>query len=98
RRAEVTADLSAIREVLGRVKQSPSADALRGLEGTAARHYFHALPALLSTQVPESLRFDGRNRRPPTDRFNAALSFGYSMVHTTVTRSILAVGLEPALG
>ena len=44
------------------------------------------------------LRFDGRNRRPPLDRFNALLSFGYGMLYTSVMRALLACGLEPALG
>jgi CRISPR-associated protein Cas1 len=48
--------------------------------------------------VPEELRPDGRNRRPPKDRFNAALSYGYALIYQNVLQAILAVGLEPALG
>ena len=39
-----------------------------------------------------------RNRRPPLDRFNALLSYGYGLLHTAVMRAVLAAGLEPALG
>jgi CRISPR-associated protein Cas1 len=44
------------------------------------------------------MQFDGRNRRPPKDRFNALLSFGYSLLIKDVMNAILNVGLEPALG
>ena len=39
-----------------------------------------------------------RSRRPPIDRFNALLSYGYGLLHTAVMRAVLASGLEPALG
>jgi len=52
----------------------------------------------LGPQVPEELRAVNRNRRPPLDRFNALLSYGYGLLHTAVMRAVLASGLEPALG
>ncbi len=61
-------------------------------------HYFQALRAVLGPQVPDELRSATRNRRPPLDRFNALLSYGYGLLHTAVMRAVLAVGLEPALG
>ncbi len=61
-------------------------------------HYFQGLRAVLGDQVPEELRSPTRNRRPPLDRFNALLGYGYGLVHTAVMRALLAVGLEPALG
>jgi CRISPR-associated protein Cas1 len=73
-------------------------DALRGHEGTAAVHYFHGLRRVLGPNVQESLRSQTRNRRPPLDRFNALLSYGYGLLHTAVMRAVLAAGLEPALG
>ncbi|HEX3314876.1 MAG TPA: type I-MYXAN CRISPR-associated endonuclease Cas1, partial [Gemmataceae bacterium] len=73
-------------------------DSLRGAEGSAAVHYFDGLRALLGSQVPDELRWTSRNRRPPQDRFNALLSFGYGLLHTAVMQAILATGLEPSLG
>ncbi|MBE7560587.1 CRISPR-associated endonuclease Cas1 [bacterium] len=40
----------------------------------------------------------GRNRRPPRDRFNALLSFGYALLYSNVLQALLVVGLEPSLG
>jgi CRISPR-associated protein Cas1 len=48
--------------------------------------------------LDERFRFDGRSRRPPRDRFNALLSFGYALLYRDVLQSIIAVGLEPAFG
>jgi CRISPR-associated protein Cas1 len=90
--------LSAIHEALRDVAGAKDRDSLRGHEGQAALHYFQALRLLLGEQVPDSLRSEERNRRPPRDRFNALLSYGYGLLHTSVMRAVLASGLEPALG
>ncbi len=91
-------EIARMRESLAQLSHAKSADTLRGLEGIAAKSYFATLPVLLGSQVPDELRFSGRTKRPPRDRFNCLLGFGYSLIHSAVTRSILAVGLEPALG
>jgi CRISPR-associated protein Cas1 len=83
------------------LRQSAAAthrDALRGYEGTAAVQYFQGLRGILNERLSEALRFEVRNRRPPLDRFNALLSYGYGLLHAAVMRAVLAVGLEPALG
>jgi CRISP-associated protein Cas1 len=69
-----------------------------GIEGKIAALYFAALPHILSLDISHHMRFDGRNRRPPKDRFNALLSFGYALLLKDVMNAILTVGLEPALG
>lgn len=87
-----------MKTVLKQVPSIDSLDSLLGIEGNIAALYFGALPSLLGSDVPEEMRFAGRNRRPPKDRFNALLSFGYSLLIKDVMNSILSVGLEPALG
>jgi CRISPR-associated protein Cas1 len=44
------------------------------------------------------MRPTGRSRRPPRDRFNALLSFGYALLYRSVMQAVIAVQLEPALG
>jgi CRISPR-associated protein Cas1 len=41
---------------------------------------------------------DGRTRRPPRDRFNALISFLYSMVMNDCRSALESVGLDPQLG
>jgi CRISPR-associated protein Cas1 len=98
RRDRSRQSIEGIREALRRIPAAASADTLRGLEGTAARNYFAALPELLITSTPDRLRPDGRSKHPPRDRFNSLLSFGYALIHSLVHRSVLGVGLEPAFG
>jgi CRISPR-associated protein Cas1 len=90
-----------IQQMQRTLKQVPKADSiasLLGLEGNLAALYFGALPTLISDNVALGMRFQGRNRRPPKDRFNALLSFGYAMLLKDVMNAILTVGLEPVLG
>lgn len=97
-RSAIQQSLNGIQPLLADIPACPSRDALRGLEGSAAVHYFASLRQLLGPQVHDDLRADGRSRRPPQDRFNALLSYGYGLLHTAVMRAVLASGLEPALG
>lgn len=84
--------------ILKQVPQAQSLESLLGFEGNLAALYFGALPHLIHSEVDARLHFAGRNRRPPKDRFNALLSFGYALLLKDVMNAILAVGLEPALG
>ena len=87
-----------MKAVLKQVPKAESLGSLLGLEGNLAALYFGVLPCLISSEVEPKLRFDCRNRRPPKDRFNALLGFGYALLLKDVMNSILTVGLEPALG
>lgn len=84
------AELLELRERLDR----PAAlDGLRGLEGRAARVYFMVLARLL-----EPYGFTGRNRRPPLDPANAALSYAYAVLQARMTGAVELVGLHPDVG
>lgn len=67
---------------------------VRGIEGAAGAAYFPGLVALM----PESLGFSGRNRRPPRDPVNAALSLGYTLLHYEAVRACHGAGLDPLIG
>lgn len=98
-------DAQAFRHALHRLKRIPGrllrepgdVDLMRGLEGEAARAYFSVLGQLVR---PESavLRFQGRNRRPPRDAFNALLSFLYTLLTHDCRSALETVGLDPAVG
>jgi len=79
------------------LERAASPDSIRGCEGMAARWYFFTLPALLRDDSG-LMHFSGRNRRPPRDPFNAALSFGYSLLYRDMVAAIVTVGLDPAFG
>lgn len=73
-------------------------DTLRGVEGEAARGYFATLNLVVRPQAREHFALNGRTRRPPLDRFNALLSFLYSMLMNDCRSALETVGLDPQLG
>lgn len=73
-------------------------DAVRGVEGEAARGYFAALNHLVRLDLRDRFALDGRTRRPPRDRLNALLSFLYSMWMNDCRSACEAAGLDPQVG
>ena len=71
-----------------------SLPSLRGKEGVAAAIYFKAFVQVF----PDSLGFTGRNRRPPTDPVNAALSLAYTLFYQEAVSAIKTTGLDSSLG
>lgn len=67
---------------------------LLGYEGEGARIYFKMIERL----VPEIFGFSGRNRRPPRDPVNAALSYGYTLLQGSILTAVAISGLEPYAG
>jgi CRISPR-associated protein Cas1 len=70
------------------------ASTVRGLEGAAAAAYFRGLAALFA----DALGFCGRNRRPPRDPVNAALSLGYTLLHFEAVATGHGAGLDVMIG
>lgn len=75
-----------------------SLDVLRGIEGEAARGYFDAMNLIVKSQAREFFSLNGRTRRPPMDRFNALISFLYSMLMNDCRSACETVGLDAQLG
>ena len=74
-----------------------SLDTLRGLEGEASACYFGVWDELILNQR-EDFRFEGRNRRPPMDRVNAALSMTYTLLTHDCAAALESVGLDAYVG
>jgi CRISP-associated protein Cas1 len=72
-------------------------ESVRGLEGIAAKDYFGVFDHLIKRPEAE-LSFGGRSRRPPKDRINALLSFGYVLLMQDCAGAAAGVGLDPAVG
>ncbi len=76
-----------------RAGKTASLEALRGMEGLAARAYFGAFGELL-----EGMEFPGRKRRPPPDPVNSLLSLGYTLLTYEAFSAAAAVGFDPYIG
>ncbi|HEY2290228.1 MAG TPA: type I-C CRISPR-associated endonuclease Cas1c [Thermoanaerobaculia bacterium] len=72
-------------------------DALRGIEGSAARIYFEVFDSLI-VQQKDDFFLRERNRRPPLDNMNALLSFIYTLLRHDFAAALESVGLDPAVG
>lgn len=95
---EVKDAVSGIRKLLSPLSRATSIDSLRGYEGSIGAYYFSALPHLIVPEAGDAMRPDGRNRRPPKDRCNALLSYGYALLLKDVSNAIITTGLDPCLG
>lgn len=84
-----------LRILAGEAMECDDRERLLGLEGAGSRVYFAVLGALITNPLFD---FSGRNRRPPRDPVNAALSFGYTVVGSIVEGEAAGVGLDPAVG
>jgi len=92
--------LDAIRNESRLALRAHSMDALLGHEGSGSRTYFENFSLMVkgSNEVVEGFAFDTRTRRPPRDRMNALLSFGYAMLVREFTQVAWSIGLDPYLG
>ena len=92
----LTTSLQRVSAAHAGLKEQPrqSLDSLRGVEGAAASASFHAYTRIFAP----SLEFTGRNRRPPKDPVNAALSLGYTMLHAEVAIACYQHGFDPYIG
>ena len=79
------------------VRQIDDLDALRGAEGLASAAYFGVFDQLILNQK-DAFHFDGRNRRPPRDRVNAALSMTYTLLAHDCASALESVGLDAYVG
>jgi CRISPR-associated protein Cas1 len=102
KRPEDEAAISAVADELSsclkRLAVTTDLEQLRGIEGDAAKRYFSALPYLVRPDQRPAFAMSGRTRRPPLDRFNALISFLYSMLMNDCRSAVEAVGLDPQLG
>ncbi len=88
---------SRMNHYLERLGTETNLDALRGIEGDAARLYFSVFNDLITAQK-EDFAFGERNRRPPLDNVNSLLSFVYTLTMHDVRSALESVGLDPAVG
>ena len=66
---------------------------IMGLEGKASNEYWAAVKYF----VPKEIGFSSRTKKP-TDLLNSMLNYGYAILASEITKSILANGLDPYCG
>lgn len=90
----------AAKEVNAQIQYLPltnSVDEVRGIEGTAARHYFEVFSLMLKANR-DFFWLVERTRRPARDAINAILNFTYVILANDCASAAQAVGLDPQVG
>ncbi len=90
----LTHSLQRLESAIASASEQTSAASLRGVEGAGAAAYFEGFGDLL----PERLKFRTRNRRPPKDPVNAALSLAYTLLHAEAVMALYGAGFDPFIG
>ena len=65
------------------------------IEGNIRNEYYHCFNKIIKN--PE-FEFSIRSRRPPRDNINALISFGNSLLYTTILGEIYQTQLDPRIG
>lgn len=95
--AELRPAAEGLRRCVDGALACPDPDALRGIEGEGAAHYFGVFGGLILVE-DDAFVFAGRNRRPPLDPVNCLLSFLYTLLMHDVRSALESVGLDPCVG
>ena len=93
----VSKALVVLESTIKKVQIAENHQALLGIEGDAAKAYFNGVDELI-LDGKENFYMRGRSKRPPMDRFNALLSFVYTLLAHDVTAALETVGLDPYVG
>lgn len=98
RSEEQQKEIDKIKSLLSEIDRAENIDSVRGYEGMTAKLYHQLIPSFLIREIPSEMIPNGRTKRPPKDRYNAALSFLYALLYKSVLQAVISVGLDPAFG
>ena len=66
---------------------------IMGIEGKTSNDYWNCVKHF----IPKEIGFNGRTKKP-TDLINSMLNYGYAILASEITKSILLNGLDPYCG
>ena len=85
------------RRCISELQTAEDIGTVMGIEGAAAKAYFSVFGQMI-LRNRNDFPFEDRNRRPPTDRVNALLSFAYTLLTNEICGALESVGLDPYIG
>ena len=86
---------SRIRELSSVLCNQSNTGALMAIEGNMRDIYYSVFDDIVEN---EDFQFETRTRRPPKNRMNALISFGNSLLYTSVLSEIYKTHLDPRIG
>ncbi|MFQ6120253.1 MAG: type I-B CRISPR-associated endonuclease Cas1b [Methanosarcinales archaeon] len=90
---DVSAIIDKIKQEQNRIDSTQDIAELMGLEGRIRDQYYQSLNVVLRT----GFEFEKRVKRPPDNMINCLISFGNSLVYTTVLTEIYHTQLNPTI-
>jgi CRISP-associated protein Cas1 len=82
-----------VQKHMNQIENTNTINELMGNEANARKEYYKMFDLIL----PSPFKFETRSMRPPKNMFNALLSFGNSLVYSTVLSEIYTTHLDPTI-
>lgn len=87
--------IKSIEDLNSRVSEAKDIDTLMSYEGNARNYYYKSFNSIIESDL---FKFTERTRRPPETMLDALISFGNSLLYTTVLSEIYKTHLDPRIG
>lgn len=87
--------IAKLQEISSNLPEASGVDVLMALEGQAKEEYYTAFNQIIKN--PE-FYYTKRTRRPPQSKLDSLISFGNSLLYTTVLSEIYKTHLDPRIG
>jgi len=87
--------ITKISSLKGLINSQDNIDQLMAIEGNIREAYYNAFDNIVND---ENFAMDERSKRPPKNRMNALISFGNTLLYTTVLSEIYKTHLDPRIG
>lgn len=85
--------LELIDELITKIESTNSVQELMGIEGNIRSNYYFTWNLLIDPEI----KFEKREKHPPTNPINALISFGNSLVYSTTLSEIYKTQLNPLI-
>jgi len=95
RGVEVEPHIEKIEDYQTRIDKIDNVEELMAIEGNIREQYYDSFNKIIKS---DDFSIEKRTRRPPKNQLNALISFGNSLVYTTVLSEIYKTHLDPRIG
>lgn len=92
---ELEAIIYCIEKLGDLIKETETVNELMAIEGNIREYYYKSFDTILNNN---DFEFDIRTKRPPKNSLNTLISFGNSLMYTTVLSEIYKTHLDPRIG
>lgn len=92
---DLSQKIDSITNMMEDMKEVNKIEQLMALEGNIRDEYYSCFNDILKN---EDFKFTQRSKRPPLDNINSLISFGNSIMYTTVLGEIYQTQLDPRIG